>query len=169
MLEDFLKYRTIDPDSHIFTRCVGGCYTRPDGANLPSVRAHSPPGMAGKAKKFRTLGRNENRIGRVKVEFEFDRRTSILTVHLLQASGLVFPTDNLTSMGVTRNLFLHARVQILPTGNASKIGASLFGMEPPKQSPYRRLSQIHRETACPIFREVWCVCCVCRCPCSVEL
>ena len=88
------------------------------------------------------------------MDFEYDQRRSVLSVNLGHASGLVFPPDNITSMGVARNLFIHARVQLLPSTNTSRINTSLFSLNPPKPSVYRRLSQLHRETACPVFREV---------------
>ena len=91
------------------------------------------------------------------VDFDYDQRRSVLSVNLGHASGLVFPPDNITSMGVARNLFIHARVQLLPSTNTTRINTSLFSLNPPKPSVYRRMSQLHRETACPVFREVCCL------------
>ena len=76
-----------------------------------------------------------------------------LRVHLGIATGLVFPTDNTSLLGVTRNLFLHARVQLLPIDNPEKLAPSLFALNPPAASPYRKFSQIHRECPCPVFQE----------------
>jgi hypothetical protein len=109
--------------------------------------------MASK-QRFRTLGRDENRLGRLAIEFDYKKEQSILTVFIGQAKGLAIPIDSNALTGIAPSTYVHARVQVRPHRNTTSVVSSLFGLSPPKPNEFRKVTRIHRETQNPQFDEV---------------
>jgi hypothetical protein len=109
--------------------------------------------MASK-QRFRTLGRDENRLGRLSVEFFYKKSASRLTVFVGKARNLSLPLETGQLTGIAQGTFLQARIQILPSKNTPQVVASLFSMTPPKQNEFRMLTRMHCETLHPEFDEV---------------
>jgi hypothetical protein len=104
--------------------------------------------------RFRTLGRDENRLGRISLEFAYDSRASTITVFIGQARNLALPYDNIEGGKDATKTFLHVRVQVLPHRQTQPIVTSLFSVAPPKPNEYRRVSKLHCGSASPQFNEV---------------